>query len=623
MTKLVRKRDAQIVPFNQEKITIAMEKAFKATGQKDNIKALSNKAVEKLNFKYGKKGVPLVEEIQDIVEETIMEAGYYEVAKAYILYREQRKQQREMSFLLESGDLVDSYINKEDWLVKENANMSFSLQGLNNHLFSKINSKYWLWRIYPLEVRKAHIGGAFHIHDLSVLGAYCVGWDLRDLLVSGFRGVSGKIATKPAKHLMSALLQSVNFMYTTQGETAGAQAFSSFDTYFAPFIRADKLSYKQVVQSLQSYLFQMNVDTRVGFQCPFTNLTLDVKVPKFMENEACIVGGKLQTFAYGDLKEEMEVFNKAYIQVMSEGDADGRVFPFPIVTYNVTDDFDWDFKELFELTAKYGTPYFSNFINSDLDPRDVRSMCCRLRIDNNELKFKGGGLFGANPLTGSIGVVTINLPQISYLSKNGDEYFTRLEKVMHTAKVSLEIKRKAIEDFTEVGLYPYSKFYLRNIKERLNEYWANHFSTIGLVGMNEACLNFLGENIVSSEGLKFAERTMNFMRDKLVEYQEETGNQYNLEASPAEATATDLANIDKGKYPNIITASEREPFYTNSTQIPVDYKVNLFEALKHQEKLQTLYTGGTVFHTFLGESGASWEAISRLVKKLLSPSIPA
>jgi len=361
----------------------------------------------------------------------------------------------------------------------------------------------------------------------------------------------------------------------------------------------------------------MNVDTRVGFQCPFTNLTLDVEVPKYMESEACIVGGKMQSFTYGDLEEEMETFNKAYVQVMSEGDSDGRMFTFPIITYNITEDFNWDFKELFELTSKYGTPYFSNFINSDLHPEDVRSMCCRLRIDNNELEFKGGGLFGANPLTGSIGVVTVNLPQIAYLSKDEEEYFTHLEKVMDIAKNSLETKRKTIENFANIGLYPYSKFYLRNIKEKTGEYWTNHFSTIGLVGMNEACLNFLGKNIVTSEGLKLTEKTLIFMRNKLKEYQEETGNRYNLEATPAESTATDLANIDKRKYPSIITASEKEPFYTNSTQIPVDYEINLFDALKHQEKVQTLYTGGTVFHTFLGENGASPESISALIKKMV------
>lgn len=619
MPKQIRKRDAQIVPFNQERITNAMRKAFNAVGQKNNVESPSNKVIKKLNSKYGENGVPLVEEVQDIVEETIMEAGFHDVARAYILYREQAKQRREMSFLLESGDLVDSYVNGEDWLIKENANMAFSLQGLNNHIFSKVNSMYWLMRIYPPEIRKAHLSGAFHIHDLSVLGAYCVGWDLKDLFLTGFRGVPGKIATKPAKHLMSALLQSVNFMYTTQGESAGAQAFSSFDTYLAPFIKTDKLSYKQITQMLQSYLFQMNVDTRVGFQCPFTNLTLDVEVPKFMKNEACIVGGKLQSFTYGDLEEEMEMFNKAYVQVMSEGDADGRMFSFPIVTYNITDDFNWDFKELFDLTAKYGTPYFSNFINSELNPEDVRSMCCRLRIDNNELRQKGGGFFGANPLTGSIGVVTINLPQIAYLSKDEDDFFVRLEKLMDLAKESLEIKRKTIEKFaSEKRLYPYSMFYLRNIKKRFGEYYKNHFSTIGLIGMNEACLNLFSKNIISDEGIKFAEKTLKFMRKKLLKYQEETGNHYNLEASPAEATATDLANIDKRKYPDIITANDKEPFYTNSTQIPVDYKINLFDALKHQEKLQTLYTGGTVFHTFLGENSADWKSISNLIKKIFT-----
>jgi ribonucleoside-triphosphate reductase len=448
--------------------------------------------------------------------------------------------------------------------------------------------------------------------------------------MSGFGGVNGKIESKPAKHFRTALGQVVNFFYTLQGEAAGAQAFSNFDTYLAPFIRYDKLAPKDVEQALQEFFFNMNVPTRVGFQTPFTNLTLDLTVPDFMKNEGVLYNGKVTEDTYGDFTKEMEMFNSAYATVMAQGDSKGRVFTFPIPTYNITKDFDWDStvsQKVFEVTAKYGVPYFSNFVNSDMKPEDVRSMCCRLRIDNRELRKRGGGFFGANPLTGSIGVVTINMPRVGYLSKDEDEYFHRIEKVMDIAKSSLEIKRKALEAFTDNGLYPYSRRYLRNIKQAHGKYWKNHFSTIGIVGINESIINLLGQNISTKEGLEFAIKTLTFMRKKLVKYQEETGDIYNLEATPAEGTSYRLARIDKRKYPNIIVANERlvqtkhaEPFYTNSSQLPVDFDGDLFDALENQEHLQTLYTGGTVFHMFIGERLHSWKSAAELIKKVSNSS---
>jgi anaerobic ribonucleoside-triphosphate reductase len=617
MLKKVRKRDRTIADFDQTRITKAIQKAMTAMGEIGDYQQISDQVVKNLISTYGENALITVEEIQDIVEKTISDAGYFEVSKAYILYRKQREHMRKLGFILQSTDITENYINGKDWYVKENANMAFSLQGLNNYLSSKVISQYWLMRIYSPEVRKAHVEGSVHLHDLPSLSAYCVGWDLRDLLQTGFKGVPGKVQTGQAKHFRSALGQAVNFLYTLQGESAGAQAFSNFDSYLAPFIRTDNLTYKQVVQNLQFFLYNMNVDTRVGFQTPFTNLTLDVEIPKFMESEAAVVAGKLQSFTYGDLDKEMEMFNKAYIKVMSQGDVVGRLFTFPIVTYNITKDFNWNFKELFELTAKYGTPYFSNFISSDMSPEDVRSMCCRLRIENKKLQRKGGGFFGANPLTGSIGVVTINLPQIGYLTKDIDSFLERLSRMMDIAKDSLEQKRKAVETFTEKGLYPYSKFYLRSIKQRFDKYWKNHFSTIGLIGMNEASLNLLGTNISTNEGLKFAIKVLTYMREKLTKYQEETDNLYNLEATPAEGATTRLAGIDKTKYPDIKVANkEGSPFYTNSSQLPVDQTDNLFEALENQNKLQPLYTGGTVFHVFLGEAHPNWKSLSSLIKKI-------
>jgi len=626
--KFVLKRDSKLEPFDQERITQAIWKAAKAVGgtDKQQAKYLSDKVVEALNKQYGEDGVPTVEEIQDLVEKQLIENGHASTAKAYILYRKQHNDMRELAALLSSADLVDQYLEVEDWRVKENSNMSYSLQGLNNYLSSTVIAKYWIGRIYPEKIAAAHFSGEIHIHDLGVLGPYCVGWDISDLLISGFGGVAGKIESKPAKHFRTALGQIVNFFYTLQGEAAGAQAFSNFDTYLAPFIRYDNLSQKDVEQALQEFFFNMNVPTRVGFQTPFTNLTLDLTVPEFMKNEAVIYNGKTTQDTYGDMTQEMDLLNIAFAKIMANGDSKGRVFTFPIPTYNITKNFQWDSpvsQAIFEVTAKYGVPNFSNFINSDLNPEDVRSMCCRLRIDNRELRKRGGGFFGANPLTGSIGVVTLNIPRIGYLSRNEDEFFEKLDTLMDTAKDSLELKRKILEDFTEKGLYPYSRRYLRNVKERYGKYWKNHFSTIGIVGINEAILNLLGQNIASKEGQTFAIKTLTFMRERISQYQKETGDIYNLEATPAEGTAYRLARIDQKRYHNIIFANQKhiqnehaEPFYTNSSQLPVDFAGDLFEALEHQNTLQTLYTGGTNFHIFLGERLPTWKAAAELVKKV-------
>jgi len=626
--KFVLKRDSKLEAFDQERITIAIWKAAKAVGGKDKeqAKRLSDEVVAELQKIYGEDGVPTVEEIQDLVEKRLIENGHAQTAKAYILYRKQHTDMRELAALLSSSDMVDQYLEVEDWRVKENSNMSYSLQGLNNYLSSTVIAKYWISRIYPTSIADAHFSGDMHIHDLGVLGAYCVGWDISDLLLSGFGGVSGKIESKPAKHFRTALGQVVNFFYTLQGEAAGAQAFSNFDTYLAPFIRYDRLTQKDVEQALQEFFFNMNVPTRVGFQTPFTNLTLDLTVPSFMKDEAVLFNGKVTQDTYGDMTEEMEMFNLAFTEVMQQGDSKGRVFTFPIPTYNITKDFAWDSpvaQAIFEVTAKYGVPYFSNFVNSDMKPEDVRSMCCRLRIDNRELRKRGGGFFGANPLTGSIGVVTLNIPRIGYLAKDEDDFFERLEDLMETAKSSLEIKRKVLEAFTDNGLYPYSRRYLKHVKEGYDKYWKNHFSTIGIVGINEAVLNLLGQNIASRDGQAFAIKILNFMRNRLADYQEETGSIYNLEATPAEGTSYRLARIDKKRYKDIVFANQKqiisnhaEPFYTNSSQLPVDFAGDLFDALEHQETLQTLYTGGTVFHIFLGERLHSWKSAAELIKKV-------
>lgn len=506
-------------------------------------------------------------------------------------------------------NLVDAYLKQLDWKVNENSNMSYSIQGLNNYIASEISKQYWLNRIYPENIKNAHINGDIHIHDLNIISVYCVGWDLKDLLSEGFTGVKGKVESAPAKHFRTALGQIVNFMYTMQGEAAGAQAFSNFDTLLAPFIRYDNLDYKQVKQAIQEFVFNMNVPTRVGFQTPFTNITMDLNVPSYYAEQPVIIGGELQEATYKEFQKEMDMLNKAFFEVMMDGDNSGRVFTFPIPTYNITKDFDWDnenIKGLWKMAAKYGIPYFSNFINSDMSPEDARSMCCRLRIDNRELEYRGGGLFGSNPLTGSIGVVTINLPKIAEVSKTKVEFLERLAQKMELAKDSLEIKRKLLENLTDKELYPYTKFYLRDIKARFGVYWKNHFSTIGLIGMNEACLNLFGENIGSLQGKQFAIEVMDYMRAKIVKFQKETGNNYNLEATPGEGTSYRLAKLDKDKY----------PYYTNSTQLPVNYTDDIFEVLDHQDDLQTKYTGGTVVHIYAGERIQSIETMKNLVKKI-------
>ncbi|MCD6101120.1 MAG: ribonucleoside triphosphate reductase [Candidatus Marinimicrobia bacterium] len=625
MFEKIRKRDGRIVKFDPERITNAISKAGQATGEfgRDIAKKLTLRVLN-LAQQAISDDIPSVEEIQDIVEEVLLTSPYKKTAKAYIIYREQHARIREITAKA-NVDLVDQYLEKIDWQVNENSNMSFSLQGLNNYISSEISKVYWLNKIYPPEIRKAHIEGDFHIHDLGVLSVYCVGWDLYDLLLEGFKGAPGKVESKPAKHFRSALGQIVNFFYTLQGEAAGAQAFSNFDTLLAPFIRYDNLSYKEVKQALQEFIFNVNVPTRVGFQTPFTNVTIDLTAPPNLANTPVVIGGELQNETYSEFQEEMNIFNRAFFEIMMEGDAKGRVFTFPIPTYNITEDFDWDsenLEALWEMTAKYGIPYFANFINSDMNPEDARSMCCRLRLDTRVLYKRGGGLFGANPLTGSIGVVTINMPRLGYLSRNEREFFERLEKLMVLAKESLEIKRKVLERFTAGDLYPYAKHYLRDIKKRFGEYWKNHFSTIGLIGMNEACLNLLNKNVASSEGKEFTLKVLDFMRDKLLEFQEETGNNYNLEATPAEGTSYRLARIDKEKYPLIICANEEEykngaePFYTNSTLLPVNYTDDIFEALELQDEIQTKYTGGTVLHIFIGEKISDPEAIKVLAKKI-------
>ena len=627
--KKVVKRNGDIVVFDPGKITKAVGKALAATGE-GNLKdaqRVSEKVVQLLNKSYKKGSIPKIEEIQDLVERVLMVLDFEETAKAYILYREQHRKIRETEeSLKEAVSLVDKYIQEIDWKVKENANMAYSLQGLNNYVSSIVSSNYWMNRVYSKDIREAHESGDFHIHDLQLVAAYCCGWDLQDLLRRGFTGVSGKVACKPAKHFGSALGQMVNFIYTLQGEVAGAQAFSNFDTLLAPFIRSDKLTYEKVKQEIQSFVFNMNVATRVGFQTPFSNITLDITPPKNLANEAAIIGGVPQKETYKEFQEEMNMINQAFAEVMTAGDANGRIFTFPIPTYNIGKNFDWDdkrFDPIWEMTAKYGIPYFANFINSDMDPDDARSMCCRLRLDNRELHKRGGGLFGANPLTGSVGVVTINMPRIGYLAKSKKEFFKRLDVLMDLAKNSLETKRELVENLTEKGLYPYTKFYLGAIKMRRGHYWGNHFSTIGLIGMNEALLNLMGENITTKAGQKMAKEILEHMRDRIINYQKETGNLFNLEATPAEGTSYRLAKIDKEKYPKIIFANDKivkkeggEPYYTNSSQLPVSHTEDIFEALELQDDLQTKYTGGTVLHGFLGERILDTETTKKLVRKI-------
>ncbi len=621
----VLKRNGKIEEFNSSKIENAIIKAGAVTNEIDE-KAAKNLTRNVLKIikdfvrnKESNLKSPTIEEIQDIVEQVLLSSKYKSTAKAYILYREQHKKIREFVENA-SVNMIDDYLKQLDWKVNENSNMGYSIQGLNNYLASNLCTQYWLEKIYPENIKTAHQTGSIHIHDLNLIAAYCVGWDLKDLLMEGFKGVRGKVASAPPKHLRTALGQIVNFMYTLQGESAGAQAFSNFDTLLAPFVRYDKLNYEQVYQAIQEFVFNMNVPTRVGFQTPFSNITMDLTVPSYYKDQCVIIGGEIMEDTYGDFQEEMNMINRAFFEVMMKGDASGRVFTFPIPTYNITKDFDWDNKDLdglWEITAKYGIPNFSNFVNSDLNPEDARSMCCRLRIDNRQLAYRGGGLFGSNPLTGSIGVVTINLPKIGYQAKNEEEFFKMLSDRMLLAKESLEIKRKLVEKFTESNLYPYTKYYLRDIYARFKQYWKNHFSTIGLIGMNEACMNLFGENITTEKGHDFAIRVMDFMRAEITKYQEETGNNYNLEATPAEGTTYRLAKLDKENYPDIITANDDgEPYYTNSTHVPVNYTDDVFELLDLQDDLQTKYTGGTTVHVFAGERCNNNETMKNFVRKV-------
>lgn len=621
MFSKIRKRNGNIVSFDKQKIVSAIRKAGEATDEfGQEIAEVLTLRVVNLAMQIITSEIPEVERIQDIVEEVLLASPYKKSAKAYIIYRDQHARIREM-FSTGGVQLIDQYLEKLDWQVNENSNMAYSLQGLNNYIASEVSKTYWLNKIYPPEIRRAHVEGDIHIHDLGQLSVYCVGWDLMDLLMTGFCGAEGKVESAPAKHFRSALGQIVNFFYTLQGEAAGAQAFSNFDTLLAPFIRYDGLGYEDVKQALQEFVFNINVPTRVGFQTPFTNITLDLNPPDIYKDQPAIIGGEAQNKTYADFQAEMDILNKAFLEVMIEGDAKGRVFTFPIPTYNITKDFDWEdpkLSYLWEATAKYGIPYFSNFVNSELDPNDARSMCCRLRLDTRKLEARGGGLFGANPLTGSIGVVTLNLPRIGYRAHTEEEFFAHLEDALVTAKNSLEIKRKILERYTENGLYPYTRFYLSKIHERFMQYWKNHFSTIGIIGMNEACLNFLGKNVGHDEGRRFALKVMDYLRGRLVEIQEETECNYNLEATPAEGTSYRLAILDKKFFPEIISANcmTDTPFYTNSTQLPVNYSDDIFEVLDLQDELQTKYTGGTVLHIFGGERVEHGESIRKLVRTI-------
>ncbi|CAB5094222.1 Ribonucleotide reductase of class III (anaerobic), large subunit (EC [Olavius algarvensis associated proteobacterium Delta 3] len=625
MFENIKKRDGRVVPFDSSKITSALAKTGQATGEFEDREAKKlTLRVLTLAHELRLGPVPEVEEIQDIVERVLLDSPFYKTAKAYILYREQHAQIRNIATKA-SVSLVENYIEKLDWKIKENSNMSFSLQGLNNYISSDVTSEYWLNRIYPPELRRAHKEGDLHIHDLSLLSVYCVGWDLKDLLMQGFRGVEGKVESGPPRHLRSALGQIVNFFYTLQGEAAGAQAISNFDTLLAPFIGYDNLQYDDVKQALQEFIFNINIPTRVGFQTPFTNITMDLYVPSILKDHPVIIGGEFQERTYGEFQNEMDLINRAFAEVMMEGDAKGRVFTFPIPTYNITEDFDWNnpnLEMLWQMTGKYGIPYFSNFVNSDMSPEDARSMCCRLRLDNRELLKRGGGLFGANPLTGSIGVVTINLPRIGHLASNETDFFDRLSQMVQMAKESLVIKRKILERFTDLNLYPYSKYYLREIKQNSDLYWKNHFSTIGIIGMNEACTNFFGKNITTAQGQAFALKIMDHIRALITEIQEETGDIFNLEATPGEGTSFRLSMMDKKRYPEILCANEDEfqrgaaPYYTNSTQLPINYSDDLFDTLALQDELQTKYTGGTVLHIFLGELITDIEAVKALVRKI-------
>jgi ribonucleoside-triphosphate reductase len=641
MKKLtVRKRNNEKVNFNKEKIKDAILKAGEATNEfgEEIAEKLTEEVLKFIITKPDFDIIMDIEHIQDIVETVLLKSPYNSTAKAYILYRNQHETIREIAIKKDLKN-IDNYLTLDDWQVKENSNMTYSLQGLNNYIASGITKKYWLHKIYPKEIRNAHELGQIHIHDLGLLSVYCVGWDLQDILLQGFGGIKGKVEASPPKHFKSALGQIVNFLYTMQGEAAGAQAISNFDTLLAPFIAKDNLTYKEVKQNIQSFVFNMNISTRVGFQTPFTNLTIDLMVPTNLKDLPVIIGGEYMTETYSMYQKEMDILNAAFAEIMLEGDKKGRTFTFPIPTYNITKDFDWTnpvLDNIWKMTGKYGTPYFSNFVNSDLKPEDSRSMCCRLKIDNRKLSKKIGGLFGTAPLTGSIGVVTINLPLAGYCYADEDffredyplihyihskdTFFYNLGHLLEIAAKSLHIKRKVLENFTENNLYPYSKHYLKNTKERLKKYWANHFSTIGIIGMNELCLNLLDTDIGSPEGKNFAADVMDYILEKLEKLQKQYDCLFNLEATPAEGATYRLASFNKKCFPDLICANEEEyqkgaaPFYTNSTNLPVNYSDDIFTILKHQENLHEKYTGGSVCHLFLNSAIFDIETVKKIVK---------
>lgn len=608
----IKKRDGCLETWAVDRIAQAILKALQASGIKDPL--LSKRLAQKVEKKLIGIDIPEQEQVQDMVEQVLMDSRLFNVAKRYILYREERRKLRsQQEAFLDICSTIDNYVNKEDWRVAENANMSHSFQGLMLHLSGSVQARYALEK-YPEEIRQAHEHGYFHIHDLSFgLAGYCAGWSLRDLLLEGFN-LEGRCSSGPAKHLDSALGQMVNFLGTLQNEWAGAQAFNNVDTYLAPFVRQDNLSYDRVKQSIQKFVFNLNTTSRWGGQSPFTNLTFDLIPPKHIGQEAVIIGGELQDSCYQDYKQEMEMINKAFLEVMLSGDYHGRIFSFPIPTYNVTKDFPWDTEVgelLLQLTSKYGVPYFQNFINSDLKPEDVRSMCCRLQMDIRELRRRTGGLFGAGDLTGSIGVVTLNLAKLGYLAEDEQDFLDLITEYSNMAKESLEFKRKWINTNMELGMYPFSQRYLKNGLQ-------GHFSTIGLIGGHEACLNLLGKGIDSPAGVRLMQRTLDHLRDLTSNFQEETGHLFNLEATPAEGTSYRLAKIDKNLYQDIITAGEDTPYYTNSTTLPVNATQDIFAALQHQEMLQPKYTGGTVFHTFLGEAVADVQALKNYIVKAMS-----
>ena len=614
----VMKRDGTIAEFDIAKISKAITKAFEAEKCEFHptvIDLLALKVTSDFSPKI-KDGIINVEDIQDSVERVLSQAGYTDVAKAYILYRKQREKVRNVkATMLNYKDLVDSYLDSSDWRVKENSTVTYSVGGLILSNSGAITANYWLSEIYDEEIADAHRSAAIHLHDLSMLTGYCAGWSIKQLIQEGLGGVGGKITSKPAKHLASLCNQMVNFLGIMQNEWAGAQAFSSFDTYLAPFVKVDHLSYYDVKKCIESFIYGVNTPSRWGTQAPFSNITLDWTVPNDLKNIPAIVGGQDMDFTYGDCQAEMDMVNKAFIEIMIEGDANGRGFQYPIPTYSITKNFDWSESEnnrlLFEMTAKYGTPYFSNYINSDMEPNDVRSMCCRLRLDLRELRKKSGGFFGSGESTGSVGVVTINLPRIAYLAKDEKDFYAKLDHMMDVSARSLKIKRTVITKLMNEGLYPYTRRYLGTFD--------NHFSTIGLVGMNEACLNakWLHEDLTHEAAQRFSRDVLNHMRERLSDYQEKYGDLYNLEATPAESTSYRLAKHDVALYPDIITANEHgTPYYTNSSHLPVGYTEDIFTALDVQDELQTLYTSGTVFHAFLGEKLPDWRAAATLVRKI-------